>query len=134
MLYEVITKILLTMQAHWDHVAAMAEVKEITGAEMWATEDDARVLEDGGTSDAHFGHCTIAHFAPLSVERILSAGDVIELGDVRLTTYEHPGHTEGSSSYSMTVHENGRDYDVVIANMGTIVITSYSIHYTKLYE
>ena len=27
-------KILLTMQAHWDHTAALAEVKKITGAEM----------------------------------------------------------------------------------------------------
>ena len=30
-------KILLTMQAHWDHTAALAEIVEITGAEMWAT-------------------------------------------------------------------------------------------------
>lgn len=27
-------KILLTQQAHWDHTAALAEIKEITGAEM----------------------------------------------------------------------------------------------------
>ena len=30
-------EILLTMQAHWDHTAALAEIKDITGAEMWAT-------------------------------------------------------------------------------------------------
>ena len=54
------------------------------------------------------------------VERILKEGDVIELGDIKLTVYEHPGHTEGSSSYTMQVTEGGIDYDVVIANMGTI--------------
>ena len=43
-------KILLQMQAHWDHTAALAEIKEITGAEMWATADDAPVLEDGGSA------------------------------------------------------------------------------------
>ena len=45
---------------------------------------------------------------------------MIDLGDIKLTIYDHPGHTEGSSSYSMIVNENGRDYNVVIANMGTI--------------
>ena len=111
-------KILLTMQAHWDHTAALAEIKETTGAEMWATTDDARVLEDGGFSDAHFGGREI--FMPVSVDKIISDMDVIELGDIRLQVYVHPGHTEGSSSYSMHVRENGRDYNVVIANMGTI--------------
>ena len=111
-------KILLTMQAHWDHTAALAEIKQITGAEMLATRDDARVLEDGGFSDPHFGGRE--SFRPVSVDKIISDGEVIELGDTRLTVYEHPGHTEGSSSYSMRVRENGRDYNVVIANMGTI--------------
>lgn len=111
-------RILLTQQAHWDHVAAMAEIKEITGAEMWATKDDARVLEDGGFSDAHFGG--EESFVPLSVEKIIEQDDVIELGDIRLTVHDHPGHTEGSSSYSMVIEENGREYDVLIANMGTV--------------
>ncbi|HEY5624550.1 MAG TPA: subclass B3 metallo-beta-lactamase [Gammaproteobacteria bacterium] len=111
-------RILLTQQSHWDHSGALAEIKEITGAEMWTTADDARVLEDGGFSDPHFGGRE--RFRPVTVDRIIEHGDVIELGDVRLLVHEHPGHTEGSSSYSMVVSENGRDYDVVIANMGTI--------------
>ena len=111
-------RILLTQQSHWDHTAALAEIKEIAGAEMWATEDDARVLEDGGFSDPHFGGRV--SFPPVPVDRIIGEGEVIELGDTRLTVYEHPGHTEGSSSYAMTVSENGRDYRVLIANMGTI--------------
>ncbi len=111
-------RILLTQQAHWDHTAALAEIKDISGAEMWATEGDARVLEDGGFSDPHFGGRV--SFPPVTVDRIIGEGDVIELGDIRLSVYEHPGHTEGSSSYAMTVSENGRDYRVLIANMGTI--------------
>ena len=111
-------RILLSMQAHWDHAAALAEIKKITGAEMWATADDARVLEDGGFSDPHFGGQQT--FKPVGVDRILSDGEVIELGQIRLLVHDHPGHTEGSSSYSMRVREDGRDYAVVIANMGTI--------------
>lgn len=111
-------RILLTMQAHWDHTAALAEVKEITGAEMWATAGDGRVLEDGGFSDPHFGGRV--SFRTVEVDRIIGDGEIIELGDIRLRVHHHPGHTEGSSSYSMQVSENGRDYNVVVANMGTI--------------
>lgn len=111
-------RILLQQQAHWDHTAALAEIKQLTGAEMWATAKDTRILEDGGFSDPHFGG--EQSFEPVEVDKILHGGDVIELGDVRLTVHEHPGHTEGSSSYSMVVNENGRDYKVLIANMGTI--------------
>ena len=111
-------KILLQMQAHWDHTAALAEIKQITGAQMWATEDDAPVLEDGGFSDPHFGGRV--SFKPVKVDKIIEDGEVIELGDIRLTVIDTPGHTAGSSSYSMSVRENGREYQVVIANMGTI--------------
>ena len=111
-------KILLQMQAHWDHTAALAEIKQITGAQMWETEDDAPVLEDGGFSDPHFGGRV--SFKPVKVDKIIEDGEVIELGDIRLTVIDTPGHTAGSSSYSMSVRENGREYQVVIANMGTI--------------
>lgn len=111
-------RILLTMQAHWDHTAAMAEIKQLTGAEVWATPEDARVLEDGGFSDAHFGGRET--FEPVTVDRIIRQDDTITLGDLRITVHEHPGHTEGSSSYTFAVTENGRNYNVGIMNMGTI--------------
>lgn len=111
-------KILLQMQSHWDHTAALAEIKRLTGAEMWATAADAPVLEDGGFSDPHFGGRV--SFPPVEVDRILADGEVVQLGDVQLEVILTPGHTAGSSSYAMTVNEAGRDYRVVIANMGTI--------------
>ena len=111
-------KILLTMQAHWDHTAALAEIRELTGAEMWATAGDAPVLEDGGFSDPHFGGRV--SFRPVKVDRVIADGEVIELGATRLRVIETPGHTAGSCSYSMSVREAGREFSVVIANMGTI--------------
>lgn len=113
-------KVLLTTQAHFDHTAALAEIKQLTGAKMLATPDDARVLADGGRSDAHFGQCLDLRFEPIPVDGELAHGQVISLGTTRLKTHHHPGHTEGSSSYSMTVTENGRDYFVLIANMASI--------------
>ena len=111
-------KVLLTTQAHWDHTAALAEIKEITGAEMWATAGDAPVLEDGGFSDPHFGGRQ--SFSPVAVDRIIEDGEELELGNTRLTVLLSPGHTAGSVSYTMAMYENGVDYDVIIANMATI--------------
>jgi len=113
-------KLLLTTQAHFDHVAAFAEIQALTAAPMWATAPDAPILEDGGASDAHFGHCSEFRFEPIQVNRILADNEIFTLGNVNIRTHLHPGHTEGSASYSFTVRENERDYRVLIANMGSI--------------
>ena len=113
-------KILLVQQSHLDHAAALAEIKIQTGAELWATEKDAPILEDGGRNDPHFGECLDLRFPPIEVDRELGNGEAIELGGMVLTTHLHPGHTEGSSSYSFQHFENGQNYEVLVANLGSI--------------
>jgi metallo-beta-lactamase class B len=113
------TKILLTTQAHYDHVAGMAEIKRLTGAKMRATEGDAAVLEDGGKSDYLFTTAEY-RFAPVKVDDWIQDMQKISLGGTTLTAYSHPGHTRGSVSYGLTIAENGRNYRVLIANMGSI--------------
>jgi metallo-beta-lactamase class B len=109
---------LLTTQAHYDHVAAMAEMKRLTGARVLASTADAELLEDGGKSDYHFG--PEYGYAPVKVDQRIGDGETLHLGGVELTAYLHAGHTQGSMSYGLTVHEGGRDYRVLIANMGSI--------------
>jgi metallo-beta-lactamase class B len=113
------TKILLTTQAHYDHVAAMAEMKRLTGAKLLATDGDAPVLEDGGKSDPLFTSPDF-RFAPVKVDGRIKDGQKISLGGTELIAYSHPGHTRGSVSYGLTIAENGRNYRVLIANMGSI--------------
>jgi metallo-beta-lactamase class B len=113
-------KILLTMQAHFDHVAGFAEIQKATGAEVFATVPDAPVLEDGGKSDPYLG--PEYRFEPVKVARRLNDGDVVELGGTVLKVHLTPGHTRGSVSYSMKVVENGKSYDVLLANMATVVM------------
>lgn len=110
--------VLLTMQAHWDHTASLAEIKRLTGAKMVATELDARILEDGGYSDPHFGGAEM--FEPIVVDERLDHGDIVNLGGTDLTVHLHPGHTEGSASYTMQVPHGDTDLTVAIANMATI--------------
>lgn len=112
-------KILLTSQAHFDHVAGMAEIKKITGAKMFVHEKDAKVLGDGGDSDFIFGGKG-STFVPVKADRLLRDGDVIEIGDTKLITIHHPGHTQGSTSFLMDTKDDKRSWKVLIANMPTL--------------
>src|SRR5678815_1816864 len=49
------TRILLTTQAHYDHLGAMAAIKQSTGAQLMVDEKDADVVASGGSSDYELG-------------------------------------------------------------------------------
>jgi len=111
---------LLTTQAHFDHMGAMAAIKKQTGAKMMVDYGDAPIVADGGRSDYSTGG-SISNYAPVQVDRILHNGDIIKLGDMQLVMLHHPGHTKGSCSFLFKVKDQKRSYRVLIANMPTIV-------------
>jgi metallo-beta-lactamase class B len=113
-------KILTATHAHWDHVAGLAEIKKLTGAQMLMAEPDADVLESGGKTDFRWGQDPGSHYAPVKVDRKLKDGDRIALGNIELTLHIHAGHTKGASSFTTTISENGKTYRVGIVNMGSI--------------
>ena len=114
-------EILLTTQAHMDHVADLAEIKRITGARMIAHEGDVAALEDGGNTDYRFPEGRGATFEPIIVDQQLQHGDTIELGGTVITLHHHGGHTRGASSFTFdTVDDDGERYSVLVVNMGSI--------------
>lgn len=114
------TKILLTMQAHYDHMGAMAAVKQLTGAKMMIDEKDLGVMEDGGSSDYALGG-NGSTYKPVKADRLLQNGDTVKLSDMHLVMLHHPGHTIGSCSFLFDVKDHQRSYRILIANMPTIV-------------
>ncbi|HYL98664.1 MAG TPA: subclass B3 metallo-beta-lactamase [Blastocatellia bacterium] len=111
-------KILLNSHAHYDHAGGLATLKFLTGAKMCATRADAVLLEAGGKGDYLFGDRLL--FRPVKVDRLLDDGDKVELGGTVLTAHLTPGHTRGNTTWTMTVMENGKRYDVVFAGSTTI--------------
>lgn len=91
---------LLTSHAHFDHVGGMAALQAATGAPVLALADAAAVLRRGrsGRDDPQAGG--IEPFAPVPEVREIRDGDVVTLGQVRLTVHATPGHTPGSTSWS----------------------------------
>src|SRR5579883_2105414 len=75
-------KILTATHGHFDHVAGLAELKRLTGAQVVISEPDAELLESGGKADFRFGDDPTARFEPVHVDRRLKNGDRIELGGV----------------------------------------------------
>jgi hydroxyacylglutathione hydrolase len=71
-----IEKILLT-HGHGDHIGALAEVKEKTGAPVFLHPADAEI----------FG---------VSYDIPLADGDILSVGNLRLKVMHTPGHTPGS--------------------------------------
>ena len=113
-------KILLTTQAHYDHVGAMAAIKNTARGVMMVNEKDADVLNNGGISDYALGG-NGRTFQPVRPDRLLKDREVIELGDMKVVMLHHPGHTKGSSSFIFDVKDKKRTYKVLIANMPTII-------------
>lgn len=119
------TKILLTTQAHFDHMGAMAAIKKQTGAQLMADAQEADAMQDGGNSDyAMGGHGSL--YQPVNPDRLLHDSDIIELGNMQLMMLHHPGHTKGSCSYLFTVKDEQRSYRVLIANLPSIIVKRFA--------
>jgi metallo-beta-lactamase class B len=105
-------KFLLTTQAHFNHVAAHAQLKKITGATVVAAAGDAPILEGGGKGDYLWG--PEAGFPPVRVDRRIGDGEVIRIGGVELTAHLTPGHTQGTTTWSLPIRDAGKPLQAVI--------------------
>jgi len=113
-------KILTATHGHFDHVAAIADLKKMTGASLVISERDKDLLETGGAADFRWGDTASARFPTVKVDRTFKDGEQISLGGTTLTTHLQAGHTKGATSFTTEVQENGKTYRVGIVNMGSI--------------
>jgi len=77
---------------HYDHVAAIAEIKERFGGKIAVSKADACGIEnDTDSLGTYFG----MRHKTASPDIFLSEGEIV-LGDISFRVLETPGHTEGS--------------------------------------
>jgi metallo-beta-lactamase class B len=107
-------RILLISHAHWDHDAAGATLRRLTGAKYMVMDADVPVVESGGRTDFRYGREEASLYAPAKVDRVLHDGDQVALGDAVLTAHLTPGHTRGCTTWTMKAEDEGRPSDVVI--------------------
>jgi len=124
-------KIIINSHAHTDHMAGHARMKELTGAQVVISQGDASVVADGGKSDFR-NRDGGELWKPLRPDRVIDDGDQVRLGGVTLTAHITPGHTKGSTTWTMTTRDGGRDYNVVIVG-GVRVQENVPLVGNKLY-
>ena len=119
-------RIILTTQAHYDHVGSHARLKQESGARVLVAAGDAPLVEGGGRGDYLFG--PEHYFPPAKVDGIVKDGELVKVGPIALTAHLTPGHTKGATTWTMTVKDAaGRDHQAVFlgstsVNPGTRLI------------
>jgi len=97
-------KILLGTHAHGDHQEGDAAVKQATGAQVLAMEEDVPALRDIRPGNKEH-----------PIDKVIKDGEKVTLGNVTLTAHLTPGHTRGCTTWTMPVQDGGRTYNVVFA-------------------
>ncbi len=120
--------LLLTNQAHSDHVGGFSKMQKLTGARIWATVRDAPLLESGGAADPS----ALPRYKAVHVDRLLSDGEEMVFGDLRLKVMLTPGHTPGSVSYLLSYPEGGATRTVLFANLPTVVMPLKNAKYPAI--
>ncbi len=85
-------KLIVLTHFHFDHVGAVREVQQATGAPVCIGAGDAALLEN---PPAMFG---ARGPAGLKAQRLLHNGDSLGVGDISATVIETPGHSPGGIS------------------------------------
>lgn len=85
-----ITDIILT-HGHFDHILALRELKEKTGARLSVYEKTVNLLKDRVLNLCHYVGISID---PIEPDKLLSDGDIIDFCGNKITVIHTPGHTE----------------------------------------
>ena len=99
-------KFILSSHAHGDHAGPIAAIKRATGAQVLNNAESAVLMAKGGSDDIHFGDAIL--YPPVQTDRLLHDGEVVALGDLRLTAHFIPGHTPGSIAWTWGDTRDGK--------------------------
>ena len=88
-------RLIILTHGHADHLGALGQVQEATGAQVLIHTDDADMLTSPGKNLSVFTGGSLK-FEPS--DRLLQDGDTVDVGKVQLKIIHTPGHTQGGIS------------------------------------
>jgi hydroxyacylglutathione hydrolase len=86
-------KIIVLTHGHSDHIAALYDIQERTGAAVAIHVEDTDFLEGHSSFSSQFG---ISYKTPHPPDRLLREGDIINIAGMSFKVIHTPGHTPGS--------------------------------------
>jgi metallo-beta-lactamase class B len=109
-------RILLQSHEHMDHVGGIGRLQQLTGAQVFASPDAAKVFATGtaGAGDPQAG--MHKPFPTARVDRVIKDGELVRLGNLQLTAMATPGHTPGALSWTWGSCDGGVCQQIVYAD------------------
>jgi len=85
-------KYIVCTHAHFDHIAAISEIKEATSATIILHRDDVGIYNNSKEHARLWGFELESQPAP---DKFVSDGDIVEVGNLRFEVLHTPGHSPG---------------------------------------
>ncbi|HVG34606.1 MAG TPA: subclass B3 metallo-beta-lactamase [Pyrinomonadaceae bacterium] len=114
-------KLIVNSHVHFDHGGGISELQRLSGAEVAASPWSVEVLTKSGVGkgDPQFG--SILPVALIPRANTLRDGQILRVGDIRLTAHFTPGHTPGGTSWTWESCEGRRCLSLVYSDSMTPV-------------
>ena len=95
--YGILHVVILLTHGHFDHISAVPQLKEMTGAKAYMSPLDEFLLSSvGGETAMMVG---MGGVMPFKVDGEIKDGDVFSMGGITLKALATPGHTPGGMSF-----------------------------------
>jgi len=85
-------RFIILTHGHVDHIGALTEVQQATGAEVLIHAEDADMLTDSHKNLSAYVGSTLTL---KQADRLLQDGDTIDVGNLTIDVIHTPGHTKG---------------------------------------
>lgn len=88
-------KAILLTHGHFDHIYGVKELKQLSGATVYALDEEANLLKDPEIN------CSVSVGRSESIvpDIFLKDGQILNISDMEIKVIHTPGHTAGSTSY-----------------------------------
>lgn len=92
---------IVNTHGHFDHVGANKPIKAATGAELVIHSDDVPLLQQANMHASVYG--LTVEDSPLP-DRLISEGDLLQVGNLKIDIIHVPGHSPGSVCLHVEQH------------------------------
>ena len=117
-------RLIVNSHAHYDHAGGIHALQVLSGAQVAASPDGARALEQGSpvAADPQFAFGAEANgFPAVPHVRVVRDGETLTVGTLGVTAHFVPGHTPGSTTWTWKSCEGARCLNMVYADSLTAV-------------
>ena len=88
-------KAILITHGHFDHIMGANELRDISGAKIYALKEEEELLGDPALNSSY----KVGKSYTVKPDVLVNDGDVLEFGSIRLKVIATPGHTVGGCCY-----------------------------------